>query len=239
MTRTATVTRSTRETTVTVSVDLDGSGETNIATGVGMFDHLLTSFGHHSMIDVDIAMEGDLEVDDHHTIEDTMLSLGEALDMALGDRAGIVRYGDARIPMDEAIAQCAIDLGGRPYAVIDAPFRSDRIGALSTQMVEHGIEAVLNWPRWKETFNFVNYESLAAGCLVITNPGAGHVVDAARELDRAIVFDSVKELVSETGLAERIRSHHLEVPRQVLAFEMTGLSSAIIAVTSPKVGGPG
>ena len=141
MTRTATVTRSTRETTVTVSVDLDGSGETNIATGVGMFDHLLTSFGHHSMIDVDIAMEGDLEVDDHHTIEDTMLSLGEALDMALGDRAGIVRYGDARIPMDEAIAQCAIDLGGRPYAVIDAPFRSDRIGALSTQMVEHGIEA--------------------------------------------------------------------------------------------------
>ena len=141
MTRTATVTRSTRETTVTVSVDLDGSGETNIATGVGMFDHLLTSFGHHSMIDVDIAMEGDLEVDDHHTIEDTMLSLGEALDMALGDRAGIVRYGDARIPMDEAVAQCAIDLGGRPYAVIDAPFRSDRIGALSTQMVEHGIEA--------------------------------------------------------------------------------------------------
>lgn len=141
MTRTATVTRSTRETTVTVSVDLDGSGETNISTGVGMFDHLLTSFGHHSMIDVDIAMEGDLEVDDHHTIEDTMLSLGEALDMALGDRAGIVRFGDARIPMDEAIAQCAIDLGGRPYAVIDVAFRSDRIGALSTQMVEHGIEA--------------------------------------------------------------------------------------------------
>lgn len=117
--------------------------------------------------------------------------------------------------------------------------QAGNFGVATDLLVEHGIEAVLNWPRWKETFNFVNYESLAAGCLVITNPGAGHVVDAARELDRAIVFDSVEKLVSETGLAERIRSHHLEVPRQVLAFEMTGLSSAIIAVTSPKVGGPG
>lgn len=141
MSRIATVERRTRETAVAVTVDLDGTGATNIATGIGMFDHLLTSFGHHALFDIDITMQGDLEVDDHHTVEDTMLSLGEAVDSALGDRAGIVRYGDARIPMDEAIAQCAIDLGGRPYAVVDAPFRSDRIGALSTQMIEHALEA--------------------------------------------------------------------------------------------------
>lgn len=142
MNRSSTIERSTRETTVTVTVDLDGIGTTDIATGIGMFDHLLTSFGHHSLIDMNIAMDGDLEVDDHHTVEDTMLCLGEAIDAALGDRAGIARYGDARIPMDEAVARCALDLGGRPYAVIDAPFRSDRIGALSTQMIEHSLEAL-------------------------------------------------------------------------------------------------
>ena len=116
--------------------------------------------------------------------------------------------------------------------------RAGNLGVATELLVEYGIEAVLNWPRWKETFNFVNFESLAAGCLVITNPDSGHVVDAAREFDRAIVFDSIEELLSDVGLAERIRSHHLEVPRQVMAFEMTGLSSAIITVTSPEVGGP-
>ena len=116
--------------------------------------------------------------------------------------------------------------------------RAGNLGVATELLVEYGIEAVLNWPRWKETFNFVNFESLAAGCLVITNPDSGHVVDAAREFDRAIVFDSIEELLSDVGLAERIRSHHLDVPRQVMAFEMTGLSSAIIAVTSPEVGGP-
>jgi len=141
MTRSATIERSTLETTITVAVNLDGDGTTNIATGIGMFDHLLTSFGHHSLFDVETTVDGDLEVDDHHTVEDTMLCLGEAIDVALGNRAGIIRYGDARIPMDEAIAQCALDLGGRPYAAIGAPFRSDRIGALSTQMIEHALEA--------------------------------------------------------------------------------------------------
>lgn len=141
MTRTATIERTTRETAISVTVDLDGAGSTSVTTGIGMFDHLLTSFSHHSLIDLSIEMAGDLEVDDHHTIEDTMLALGEAIDAALGDRAGIVRYGDARIPMDEAIAQCALDLGGRSYAVVDVHFRSDRIGALSTQMIEHAIEA--------------------------------------------------------------------------------------------------
>ena len=141
MNRRARVERSTNETTVIVSLDLDGSGAATIGTGIGMFDHLLTSFAHHSLIDLEISTTGDLVVDDHHTVEDTMLCLGQAFDDALGDRSGIVRFGDASVPMDEAIARCAVDIGGRPYAVIDITFRGDRIGAMSTQMVEHGLEA--------------------------------------------------------------------------------------------------
>jgi hypothetical protein len=114
--------------------------------------------------------------------------------------------------------------------------QAGNLGVTTDLLVEHGIEAVLNWPRWKETFNFVNYESLAAGCLVITHPDSGHVVDAAREVEAAIVFDSIEELLSDRGLAERIRSHHRDVPRQARVFEMTGLSSALIAVTNHESG---
>lgn len=140
-TRAARIERTTKETTVVVEVDLDGSGTADISTGIGMFDHLLTSFAHNSLIDLFISTDGDLEVDDHHTVEDTMLVLGSAIDEALGNRAGITRYADATIPMDEALATVAIDVGGRAYAVLDLPFRSDRIGALSTQMIEHSLEA--------------------------------------------------------------------------------------------------
>jgi imidazoleglycerol-phosphate dehydratase len=124
-----------------VHVDLDGTGTGTIATGIGMFDHLLTALAHHSLIDIELTTEGDLHVDDHHTVEDSMLVLGEAIDIALGDRSGITRYGDASVPMDEAIATCAIDVGGRSYAVIDLALRSDRIGNLSTQMIDHALEA--------------------------------------------------------------------------------------------------
>lgn len=141
MTRTARIERTTRETKVVVEIDLDGSGRTDISTGIGMFDHLLTALAHHSLIDISVSTDGDLEVDDHHTVEDTMLVLGSAIDEALGNRAGIARYGDAKIPMDEALATVAIDYGGRPYATISVPFKADRIGELSTQMIEHGLEA--------------------------------------------------------------------------------------------------
>lgn len=141
MTRTAAHERTTKETTVAVRVDLDGTGASAITTGIGMFDHLLTALSHHALVDIDLTTNGDLHIDDHHTVEDTMLVLGEVIDQALGDRSGIVRYGDARVPMDEAIASCAIDVGGRPYAVVDLPFRADRIGTLSTQMIEHALEA--------------------------------------------------------------------------------------------------
>jgi imidazoleglycerol-phosphate dehydratase len=131
--------RETKETRITVSVDLDGSGEATIATGVGFYDHLLSSLAHHSLIDIEIEAVGDVEIDDHHTVEDVALALGGAISDALGDRAGITRFGAARVPMDESLAQCALDLSGRPYAVIELPFRADRMGELSTQMVEHAL----------------------------------------------------------------------------------------------------
>lgn len=142
MNRTADIARKTAETDVTVRLDLDGTGRAAVATGIGFLDHLLTSFAHHGMLDLDVTAVGDLEVDDHHTVEDTALVLGAAFADALGDRAGIVRYGDATVPMDEARASAVVDVGGRPYAVVDLPFRSERIGALSTQMIPHAVEAL-------------------------------------------------------------------------------------------------
>ena len=139
--RVAALRRRTRETDVTVRVALDGTGEASVSTGVGFYDHLLTSLAHHSLIDIRIGATGDLDVDDHHTVEDVALVLGAALAAALGDRTGIRRFGDASVPMDESLATAAIDVGGRPYAVIDLPFRAERIGTLSTQLVEHALEA--------------------------------------------------------------------------------------------------
>jgi imidazoleglycerol-phosphate dehydratase len=137
MSRTATSRRKTLETDITVTVELNGAGLAEIDTGIGFLDHLLASFAKHSLIDIEISAVGDVEVDDHHTAEDTALVLGSALAEALGDRDGIVRFGDAVVPMDEAVARTAVDVGGRPFSVVDLPFRGDRIGALSTQNVEH------------------------------------------------------------------------------------------------------
>ena len=135
------VTRVTRETDIHVTLDLDGSGATDIQTGVGFYDHLLGSLAHHGLIDLTIRATGDLDVDDHHTVEDVALVLGAAVCEALGDRTGIVRFGDASVPMDEAVATAILDVGGRPYAVIDLPFRGERAGGLTLQLVEHALEA--------------------------------------------------------------------------------------------------
>lgn len=142
MTRNASLRRQTRETTVSVSVNLDGSGTSDIDTGIGFLDHLLSSFSHHSLIDLEISTKGDLHIDDHHTVEDTALVLGEALAQALGERAGINRFGDSRVPMDEALAEATVDISGRPYAVIDLPFTTERIGTLTTQNIPHALEAL-------------------------------------------------------------------------------------------------
>jgi imidazoleglycerol-phosphate dehydratase len=139
--RRVTVSRRTRETDIAITLDLDGTGTAAVSTGVGFYDHLLGSFAHHGLFDLAIRVAGDLEVDEHHTVEDVALVLGSALGEALGDRAGIARFGDAAVPMDEALATAVVDVGGRPYAVLDIPFRGERIGALPTQLVEHALDA--------------------------------------------------------------------------------------------------
>jgi imidazoleglycerol-phosphate dehydratase len=136
-----TVARTTRETDITVTLGLDGAGHATIDTGIGFYDHLLGSFAHHGLFDLAINADGDLHVDEHHTVEDTALVLGAAVAEALGDRAGIARFGQSSIPMDESIAAAVVDMGGRPYAVIDLPFRGERVGALPLQLVEHALEA--------------------------------------------------------------------------------------------------
>jgi imidazoleglycerol-phosphate dehydratase len=135
--RTASKTRKTGETDITVSVDLDGQGKASVNSGVVFLDHMLTSFSKHSGIDLQLACRGDLDVDDHHTVEDVALVLGSAFAAALGEKKGIRRYGWAIIPMDEALAQCAVDLGGRSYCVFRAEFRRPVIQGFSTEMVEH------------------------------------------------------------------------------------------------------
>lgn len=115
MNRTATVERSTSESTITVSLDLDGTGTSTINTGVGFYDHMLTALSKHSMIDLTVEADGDLHIDGHHTVEDTMIVIGQALRQALGDKSGIRRYGYAVIPLDEAVASCVVDVAGRPY----------------------------------------------------------------------------------------------------------------------------
>ena len=117
MTRTATAQRSTSESTITVTIDLDGTGTSNISTGVGFYDHMLTALSKHSLIDMDIQAVGDVHIDGHHVVEDTAIVLGQALAEALGDKAGIRRYADATVPLDEALAHCVVDVAGRPYAV--------------------------------------------------------------------------------------------------------------------------
>jgi len=139
--RRVTVQRATRETEISLSIDLDGSGRVDVQTGVGFYDHLLVSLAHHGLFDLTILARGDLHVDDHHTVEDVALVLGAAVGEALGDRAGIVRFGDASVPMDESLVTAVVDVGGRPYAVVDLPFRGERAGDLSLQLVDHALEA--------------------------------------------------------------------------------------------------
>ena len=141
MQRTAHVHRQTRESQVEVVLNLDGSGRADIATGIGFLDHLLDSLARHARFDLTIKAEGDLHVDQHHTAEDLGITLGQALNQALAERKGIRRFGDATVPLDEALSSVAIDLGGRPYASIDLPFRGAMIGGLSSEMIPHLLQS--------------------------------------------------------------------------------------------------
>lgn len=136
MSRTAEKTRKTEETTIELSVNLDGTGRVEAATGVGFLDHMLDHLGRHSLTDLTVRAAGDVHVDDHHTTEDVAIVLGEAIVEALGDKAGIRRYGSASVPMDESLAEVAIDLSGRAAVVFDVRFGTDKIGTFDTQLVE-------------------------------------------------------------------------------------------------------
>jgi len=142
--RTSVKERSTKETNITVSLVLDGTGKTDIDTGVGFFDHMLTALAVHAGFDLTVKCEGDLGVDAHHSVEDVGIVLGQAFSEAIGDKAGIARYGSFTLPMDEALASCHLDVGGRIYAVIDAPFTADRVGELDTQMISEFFTAFAN-----------------------------------------------------------------------------------------------
>jgi len=140
--RTATVRRQTGETEVEISLDLDGRGQAKIDTGVGFLDHMLAALARHARFDLTVQASGDLQVDEHHTVEDVGITLGQALGQALGDRAGIARMGHAVVPMDEALALVAVDIGGRGYCVFEGQFDTPRIGQLGSSLIPHFFEAL-------------------------------------------------------------------------------------------------
>ncbi len=142
MSRTAQVKRDTKETQITVNLKLDGTGAASLKTGIGFFDHMLDGFARHGLFDLEVVCQGDLDVDCHHSIEDTGIVLGTAIREAVGDKKGIRRYGHVMLPMDEALVLCALDLSGRPYLVYDAQFSGSRCGDMDTQMAKEFFYAV-------------------------------------------------------------------------------------------------
>ena len=142
MPRTATIERRTTETRVKASVDLDGTGTASVGTGVGFFDHMVEQLARHSLIDIELSADGDLHIDDHHTVEDCGIALGQALDKALGERRGIRRYGACALPMDEAMTDAALDVSGRPFLVWSVPFAAQKIGTFDTELCREFFQAL-------------------------------------------------------------------------------------------------
>lgn len=182
MERIATIERNTSETKIKCTLNLDGSGKADIHTGIGFFDHMMNSFTRHGFFDLSLQVEGDLEVDTHHTVEDTGIVLGQAIAQAVGDKKGITRYGSQILPMDEALVMCALDLCGRPYLVCDLTLDREKVGDLETEMV-------------REFFYAVSYGA-AMNLHIRQMSGANnhHIIEAAfkafaRALDAACVLD--------------------------------------------------
>ncbi len=142
MARAARIERNTNETKIKLALNLDGSGQADIHTGIGFFDHMLNGFARHGLFDLSVTVDGDLEVDTHHTVEDTGIVLGKAIKEAVGDKKGIVRYGSKILPMDESLILCALDLCGRPYLVYDLILDREKVGELETEMVREFFYAV-------------------------------------------------------------------------------------------------
>ncbi|AOR78283.1 imidazoleglycerol-phosphate dehydratase HisB [Novosphingobium resinovorum] len=140
--RTASIIRKTHETDIAVEVNLDGTGAYDVSTGIGFLDHMIEQFSRHSLIDIKCHIKGDLHVDQHHTTEDSAIAIGQAITQALGDKAGIGRYGDVNSPMDEALSRVSLDISGRPYLVWKAAFTQDKLGEFDTEMVEHWFHSI-------------------------------------------------------------------------------------------------
>lgn len=140
--RTASIIRKTHETDIEVEVNLDGTGAYQVSTGIGFLDHMIEQFSRHSLIDITCRIKGDLHVDQHHTTEDSAIAIGQAISQALGDKAGIGRYGDVNSPMDEALSRVSLDISGRPYLVWKAAFTQEKLGEFDTEMVEHWFHSI-------------------------------------------------------------------------------------------------
>jgi len=190
--RTARIERTTKESSVLVELNLDGSGNVSVETGVPFFDHMMSQLGKHSGIDLTIKTKGDVEVDSHHTVEDTSLAFGQALREALGDKSGIRRFGDALVPIDESLTQVAIDLSGRPYLVYRQPEIVELIGTFDTSLGKHIWESIVAEAR------------IAIHIRVLEGRNAHHVFESqfkavARALRDAIKLDGVAGIPSTKG----------------------------------------
>lgn len=182
MSRRATVERTTKESSVRIDLEIDGAGSTEVATGVPFYDHMLAQLGKHGGFDLRVETHGDLEIDAHHTVEDTALALGQAFRQALGDKVGVRRFGDAFVPLDEALVQVAVDLSGRPYLVHDEPPLIELIGSYDTTLTKHIWES------------FVAEARMTLHVRVLGGRNAHHVVEAqfkavARALRDAVSMD--------------------------------------------------
>lgn len=193
MAREAAVERNTKETEIKLKINLDGTGYSDIATGVGFFDHMLDGFTRHGLFDLCVRVHGDLQVDDHHTIEDTGIVLGTAIKEAAGNKKGIRRYGSCILPMDETLVLCAVDLSGRPYFSYEAQFTADKMGDMSTEMV-------------KEFFYAISYTSGMNLHIKVLTPGNNHhMAEAmfksfAKALDMALTCDTrITDVLSTKG----------------------------------------
>lgn len=191
--RTATINRTTKETDISVTLNLDGSGRADISTGIGFFDHMLEGFSRHGFFDLECKVKGDLHVDGHHTVEDIGIVLGQAIAKAAGDKKGIRRYGSFSLPMDDALVLCAVDLCGRPYLNFDGSFPVERVGELDTELV-------------REFFYAVSYSAgMNLHIKLLDGVNAHHMIEAmfkafAKALDMATGYDSrVTDVLSTKG----------------------------------------
>lgn len=188
--RRASISRTTKETSIELSLNLDGSGEVRVQTGIGFLDHMLHALAFHAGFDLELRCQGDLEVDDHHATEDTAIALGRAIDQALGDRTGIRRFGSAYAPLDESLARCVVDLSGRPAPVIDLDLRREMIGQLACENITH----------WFETLAVSMRASLHVD--VLRGRNDHHRAEAAF---KALAL-TLREAVAETGQAGDVPS---------------------------------